>query len=76
MRLSLITTQFVANVMDEALNIEALVSELLAEFGQNASSEAEKRMNAAMESGDVKEAGVWLSVMYEISKKAAPDTLH
>lgn len=52
---------------DETL-IRAHVAELLGNHGKGAVFVAQKRMNEEMEKGDVKAAGLWLTVMYELTR--------
>lgn len=56
--------------------IERHVLELRRTHGKRALDAAQTRMREEMDKGDVREAGIWLSVMYELTrcdaKKAHP----
>lgn len=51
--------------------ISGHVAELLSRYGDEAAAAAGERMREEMEKGDVKAAGIWFSVMYEITRAAA-----
>lgn len=46
--------------------VRARAQELLEAHGEGAEEEAQRRLRACMENGDVKTAGLWLAVLHEI----------
>lgn len=56
---------------DEDALVRQYVGELRRLHGDAAFSVAEANMREAMDNGDVKAAGIWLSVMYALNSPAA-----
>ncbi len=50
------------------------VRALMEEYGADAVNVAERRMQGAMDRNDVREAGDWLSVMYEVTRLTMQDS--
>ncbi len=57
--------------MSQEATIRKYVNELRREHGADAPRKAEENMRAEMNKGDVSAAGIWLSVMYELTRTEA-----
>ncbi len=57
-----------SNHLNPDPHIREHVVELLDQHGNDALAVAQQRMQNEMANGDVKAAGVWLSVMYELTR--------
>ena len=54
--------------MHDERYIQQCAKDLIAEFGSEAEEVAERKMRDLMQKNDVKEAGLWLAVLYEIHR--------
>jgi histone H3/H4 len=54
--------------MHDERYIQQCAKDLIAEFGEKALEIAERKMRELMEKNDVKEASLWLAVLYEIHR--------
>ncbi len=54
--------------MHDERYIQQCAKDLINEFGDEAERVAEQKMLALMQRNETKEAGLWLSVMYEIHR--------